>query len=251
MTRIRKPLTELQKFKRRARDRKYQKENPEKNRLRMEARRRARGVQPKAPAMSEEEVRRRDRARAEKYRRSKGIMPRPPKKTAEEHNAVSRAYYQANKDRLNELSRQRKIRKRQAERLAKGLPAEAPEKLTKEQAAARKREGQRIKLRRERGLPDDYVFTHRPARKTKNGAAIPPRSRGVRKKENKLNVERAKRAAEVAADMARRAPSSEPIICPDPPELQALFKKASKGEPARPHNPYVKKRSAYQIRGWI
>lgn len=251
VTRIRKPLTELQKIKRRAREKNYCKANQEKNRLRMEARRRALGIQPRAPAMSEEEKRRRDRVRAEKYRRSKGVLPRPPKKTPEERYALVKAYYEANKAHLNELSRLRMMRKREAEKLAKGIPAEPPVKLTKEEVAARKAEAQRIKYRRERGLPDDYVFPHSPARKAKNGDAIQSKSRGAGKKETRLSLERAKRSAEVAAAMARQAPAPEPIVCPDPPELQALFKKASKGEPARPHNPYVKKRSAYQIRGWI
>lgn len=64
-----------------------------------------------------------------------------------------------------------------------------------------------------------------------------------RKKREKL---RAERSAEVSAAIAKNPPKT-PVFCPDPPELQALFAKASKGQ--RPIDPYYgKKMGAFTAR---
>lgn len=142
--------------------------------------------------------------------------------------------------------------KREKERERKRALVTNPKKpaMSKSEYLAHRREQNRLKLRRERGLPDDYVFPKSQPRVSKTGEKLPAKSKPQTRKQ-RLSAERARRAAEVAAAKARQPAPAEPVICPDPPELQALFAKASKGEPVRPHNPYAKKRSVFQIRGWI
>jgi len=41
----------------------------------------------------------------------------------------------------------------------------------------------------------------------------------------------------------------EPAPCPDPPALQELFRKASKGEPPRPFPAAGRRRSVFYLRG--
>lgn len=67
-------------------------------------------------------------------------------------------------------------------------------------------------------------------------------------KPKNLDNERARRSAEVyAAQLAGHAPAPKPV-CHDPPELQELFRKASKGEPPRPIPIGVRKRSVFDLR---
>jgi hypothetical protein len=131
-------------------------------------------------------------------------------------------------------------------RIKKGIPLDAPvmtKGLTAEQRAERHAEKERLKAER---------AAARPPRKT-------PEERKARRHEwqkeydrKKRDLARARRAAEVANDMARYPSSFEPKkVCPDPPELQALFKKASKGEP--PYERFTgKKMGAFTARAkWI
>lgn len=122
--------------------------------------------------------------------------------------------------------------------------------MSKSQYLAHRREQNRLKLRRERGLPDDYVFPKSQPRISKTGEKLPAKPKPQGRKQ-RLNAERARRAAEVQAAKAQQPAPAAPIICHDPPELQALFKKASKGEPVRPLPPWHKKKTAFQIRGWV
>lgn len=248
-------MTEEQTLRKRAWEKAWRQKNPEKERARKAAQRRAAGIKPAPPPLSPEQKRERERLRAENTRRSKGIMPRPPKKTAEERKAVAKAYYEANKAQRSEASRIRKLKARQAERLAKGLPIERKPAMTKEESKARRREQYRLRLRRSRGLPDYYVFQKCPPRFSRTGEKLPTKPKAQSSKQ-KLSAERKRRAAEVEAAKAKAAIvkqslTVQPPVCPDPPELVALFQKASKGEPPRPHNPHAKKRTAYQIRGWV
>lgn len=243
-------MTEEQTLRKRAWENAWRQKNPEKERARKAAQRRAAGIKPAPPLLSPEQRRERDRLRSETNRRAKGIMPRPPKKSVEERKAVAKAYYELHKAERNEASRVRKLKASQAERLAKGLPIERKPAMTKEESNARRREKYRLKLRRARGLPDDYVFPKCPPRFSKTGEKLPTKPKAQSRKQ-KLSAERARRAAEVEAAKARQPAPAAPIICPDPPALVALFKKASKGEPARPLPPWHKKKTAFQIRGWV
>ncbi len=141
--------------------------------------------------------------------------------------------------------------KREKERERKRALSNGPRAsaMLKSEYLAHRREQARLKLRRERGLPDDYVFPKSQPRISKTGKKLPAKPKPPSSKQ-RLKAERARRAAEVAAAKARQTAPAEQVICPDPPELQALFKKASKGEPARPLPPWHKKKTAYQIRGW-
>lgn len=131
-------------------------------------------------------------------------------------------------------------------RIKKGIPLDAPvmtRGLTDEQRAERKAEKERLKAERAAARPPKMTPEERKAR------------RRVWQKEydkKKRDLARARRAAEVAEAMARY-PSSQPhkIIVNDPPELAALFKKASKGE--RPFERFTgKKMGAFTARAkWI
>lgn len=131
-------------------------------------------------------------------------------------------------------------------RIKHGIPLDAPHrlKITEEERAARAEEQLRLKAERAAANPAKQRLSE-DERKERLRAT----KRAYKKKSR--DAERARRAAEVEAAKANQPPPAPPTVCPDPPELQALFRKASKGEPPTPHNPYVKKRSAFQIRGWI
>jgi hypothetical protein len=135
---------------------------------------------------------------------------------------------------------------RNRRRVKKGIPLDAPvmgNRLTAEQRAERKAEKERLKAERAAARPPKMTLEERKAR------------RRVWQKEydkKKRDLARARRAAEVAEAMARYPSSQSPkIIVNDPPELAALFKKASKGE--RPFERFTgKKMGAFTARAkWI
>jgi len=176
----------------------------------------------------------RDRKRAEK-----GIPLDAPVKPArlsdEERTARKRARAAASRE-----------QKRKAYRLAHGIPIDAPVKaarLSDEERAERKRA--RAAANREQKRRS-YRLAH--------GIQLdaPPRN-VVNKREaekRRKAKERADRSAMIAEIMARPVvkESLTTAVCPDPPELQELFRKAAKGDPVRPIH-RGKKKSVFQLRG--
>lgn len=69
-------------------------------------------------------------------------------------------------------------------------------------------------------------------------------------------AERIQKSVEIEAakqlQAEKRAAEKKPVICPDPPELVALFKKASKGLPPQgvPIGVKVRKKSVFSLRGY-
>jgi hypothetical protein len=64
-------------------------------------------------------------------------------------------------------------------------------------------------------------------------------------------AKKARAAKAKAAGLTQLPPAKaqKPVNANDPPELVALFRKASKGQPPMPYNPKVKKISVFQFRG--
>lgn len=132
-------------------------------------------------------------------------------------------------------------------RLKRGLPPDAPlhcHRLTDEERARRKAEWERIKAERAANRPPRVKLTDAERKERKNAAQRA-------KYQAKRDAERQKRGAEVATAKAMQPKPQPPKACPDPPALQALFAKASKGQ--RPMDPYYgKKLGAFTARAkWI
>jgi hypothetical protein len=116
-------------------------------------------------------------------------------------------------------------------------------RLTDEQRAERKAEKERLKAERAAARPPKMTPEERKARR---------REWQKEYDKKKRDLARARRAAEVAEAMSRYPSILDPLkVCADPPELQALFKKASKGE--RPFERFTgKKMGAFTARAkWI
>lgn len=159
-------------------------------------------------------------------------------------------------------------RNRNVKRKKSGIALDAPVKpfrLSDEERAERKRSrraAEREKKRRVYGLalgnkldapvkPARLSDEQRAVREKRQATAARPRKSATKKASTKKaeEIARAKRSAMIAEIMSRPAkPAAAPIVCPDPPELQALFAKAAKGEPVRPYDPKVR-RSIYRLRG--
>ena len=123
-----------------------------------------------------------------------------------------------------------------------GLPENTPplrgKAMTAEERRKRNAEIQRKAYRLKHGIPLDAPINYRAKR--------------PRPWPKKIERERAKRAAEVEAAkslvLVKQSLTTEKPICPDPPELQELFRRASKGQPPRPVPIGVRKRSVFDLR---
>lgn len=204
-------------------------DNPDKiaaQRARRAARRRgelAPWVKPPPPTPEQSRAREIERQKRNYQKRIKRLASDP------EYAAAYRAYHRA----------------RAAKRYAKtiGDPAAHAEKLEKE----------RIRRAEKRKLNAERAAIQKPQR-----AKMTPEERRKRRQAQQKEYDRirrgklrAARASEVAAAIANQPPPPPPVVCPDPPELQALFKKASKGLP--PMERYTgKKLGAFTARAkWI
>lgn len=190
--------------------------------------------------------------------RAKGLLPpyeRPPaKKTREDRIAYMKDWHRKRKERM--AADPEYAEKIKAQSLARALahydrklaaqgkpPVVRQPKMSDEERKRRNTELKRRSYRVKHGIPLDAPFGYR---KPKDKPAAP--------KVSARDQERIRRAAEIEAAKAAAARNPippAPTICPDPPELQALFAKASKGEPPRPLVHHSKKRTAFQIRGWV
>jgi len=186
--------------------------------------------------------------------REKGLLPPwegPQKLSPEEiqarHIARMKEHHRKRKERMaNDPEYAAKVRAREQERhkarYAK-LKANKP-------AYDARLEAEKIRRQKEKKPKAEKVKIVRP-KLTQEERLARQRERKREYNKRRRDAERLKRAAEVEAAKAMEPPKPPQAVSPDPPELVALFKKASKGEPVRPAAPYVKKRSAFQIRGWI
>lgn len=133
-------------------------------------------------------------------------------------------------------------------RLAHGIPLDAPHrlKITDEERARRQAEKEQRKAERE------AIRAAKPPKIMPEERLERRKAKRVEYDKKRRDLERVKRAAEVANDKANYPIKvTPPKVCPDPPELQALFAKASKGQP--PINRYTgKKLGAFTARAkWI
>lgn len=184
--------------------------------------------------------------RERRKKRLKGLLPpfeRPPAKTPEETRAkrISRMkrYHEKRRKRMKEDPQlAEKLKDQARNRRLKNKPASVRTKMPKEERARRNRESKRRWYRLKHGIPLDAPVGYRKPK-------APPKPKAI-------DQERARRAAEVEAAKALAAlvkPEPQKAICPDPPELQELFRKASKGEPPRPFPAAGRKRSVFHLRG--
>lgn len=218
------------------RHQRWRKENPEKVKAQqLRKRLRAKGLLDpfnKPPKLTEEENRQRNIERLKIYRANRKAKMDADPDYAEEMkrraNERAKARYQLLYADPAALEA-RRLKERNRKRLKRGIPLDAPVmpyRLTDEQRAIRLAEKERLKAER---------AANRVARSSK----LTPEERKERRRlqqrerdKKKRDLERQKRAAEVANAMASYPTSAPPPkVCPDPPELQALFAKASKGQP--------------------
>lgn len=218
----------------------WRKNNPDKVRAQRErANARRRGeLAPFAPKqISEEEKKRRSR---EKYLRSRERIKQRKENDPEykkSENAASKARSQKWYEKLRanpEAHAQWLKEKRDKKRIQKGIPLDKPvkpQRLTDEERIKRQKEQQqrskekrRNKYRLAHGIPLDAPLRTVSAPRVK-----------------KIDQERARRAAEIQKAKSLKLAQPKPLICPDPPELQALFRKASKGDPVQPYDPTAKR----------
>lgn len=234
------------------RHQRWRKENPEKVKAQqLRKRLRDKGIlEPwqKPAKLSQEETSQRNKERLKEYHaKRKARMATDPVYAAEMKridNERAKARYERLRNNPEALEAWR-LRERNRKRLKRGIPLDAPVmpyRLTDEQRAQRQAEKERLKAER---------ADTRAARSPK----LTPEERKERRRQQqreydkkKRDLERQKRAAEVAEAMARYHTSAPPPkVCPDPPELQALFAKASKGE--RPMHHFTgKKMGAFTAR---
>lgn len=218
------------------RHQRWREENHDKVRAQRQRRHlRKKGLLPpweKPVKLSEEETRQRNKERLKEYHaKRKARMATDPVYAAEMKridNERAKARYERLRNNQEALEAWR-LRERNRKRLKRGIPLDAPVmpyRLTDEQRAQRQAEKERLKLER---------AATRAARSPK----LTPEERKERRRQQqreydkkKRDLARQKRAAEVANAMASYPTSAPPPkVCPDPPELQALFAKASKGQP--------------------
>lgn len=148
---------------------------------------------------------------------------------SEKRRAYNLAYRAAHKD-DPEAREKARLRHQKAYRLRMGYPLEGPLPHRQKKQAAEER---RAALRERK---------HREYLKRKEAAKLTAQRRA----EEKAAAERAKRRAEPIRVILTECRKPAPV---DPPELVALFAKASKGEPPRPYNPKGRKVSVFAFRG--
>lgn len=235
------------------RHKRWRLENPDKVRAQRERyKARQRGDAPpyvKPPKTPEEDQREKQRNRTRCWYLAKRAKMAKDPEFAEKHRAAERARamrhlekLRANPEAYAAYLKQLRDRKR----AEKGIPLDAPVKpvrLSDEERAERRRaraaanrEQKRRAYRLAHGIPLD----------------APPRN-VVNKREaekRRKAKERADRSAMIAEIMAHPVvkESLTPANCPDPPELQELFRKAAKGDPVRPIH-RGKRKSVFQLRG--
>lgn len=206
----------------------------------------------KPEPLSEEEAKARhiDRMKKHHQRRKERLATDP--EYAKRHCEAEVARYKRRYERLKadpEAYRLKLEIERNRRRVKKGIPLEAPVlsyRLTDEERAARKAEKEQLKAERaaaRAAIPPKMTREERLARR---------RWQQNERYRKKRDLERARRAAEVENDKANYPQRvTPPQVCPDPPELQALFAKASKGE--RPFASFAgKKMGVFTARAkWI
>lgn len=234
------------------RHQRWRKANPEKVKAQQARKRlRAKGLlEPfnKPPKLTEEETRQRNIERLKLYRANRKAKMDADPEYAEEMkrraNERAKARYQllfADPDALEA----RRLKERNRKRLKRGIPLDAPVmpyRLTDEDRARRKADKDRLNAERAANR------AVRQPKLTREERLERRRASALERYHKKRDLERQKRAAEVAEAMARYPERvTPPQVCPDPPELQALFAKASKGE--RPMHHFTgKKMGAFTAR---
>ena len=201
--------------------------------------------------------------------RKLGLLPPEVKPTPEERAARNKAkaieynrrYREAHKGEIQEKQRGHW---RRYYRLRKGIPLDAPPKVRKYATEEERREAKRAAARRAAAKKRGTTVEEIEARKLAAIAARAEKKRLDAIKAEECKAQRAQRLAEqrAAAERAKRqaapvvkqpvakpAPVKPPVNANDPPELIELFRKASKGQPAMPYNPRVRKLSVFHLRG--
>lgn len=161
----------------------------------------------------------------------------------------------------DDVEKRKKIREdaKRNYRLRRGLPPDAelaPRRqkyATDEERREARLAQKRAAYARRRGLTLEEVAAYNAERNTviatnKQRRAEDAAKRARKNAEAKAAAERAKRRA---APVVRKAPPKEaqPVNSNDPPELVALFRKASRGQPPIPYNPKGRKMSVFHFRG--
>lgn len=166
----------------------------------------------------------------------------------------------------DDVEKRKKIREdaRRNYRLRHGLPPDAPTKTYRTFATEEERKEARLAQKRasyakRRGLTLEQVAAYNAERNAviaanKQRRAEDAAKRAQKKAEARAAAERAKRRAAPAKISRDECNSAElhpakPINNNDPPELIALFRKASKGQPPIPYNPKGRKLSVFHFRG--
>lgn len=217
-------------------------ENPDKCReQQLRKRLRAKGLlEPYVPPVkkSEEEVKKEQAARMKEFHKRRKERLETDPEYAAKYRAKARL-----KDKLRYEARKADPEaykawlegKRQAKfiryRLKHGIPLDAPvqKKITDEEKARRLAEKEQRKA--ERAAEREANRVARPPKLTPEERELRRRAKRAEYDRKKRDLARARRAVEVANDKAGYPSScTTPKVCPDPPELQALFAKASKGE---------------------
>lgn len=232
--------------------RRWREENHDKVRAQRQRRHlRKKGLLPpweKPVKLSEEETRQRNIERLKVYRQNrKEQLASNPEYAAEllrRQKERDRARYERLKANPEALEAAR-LKERNRKRLKRGIPLDAPVmpyRLTDEERERRKAEKERLKAERA------AARAAKPPKMTPEERKERRRLQQMERDKKKRDLERQKRAAEVANAMASYPTSATPPkVCPDPPELQALFAKASKGQPPM-HNYTGKKMGAFTAR---
>ena len=221
------------------RQKRWREQNPEKVRAQWQRRlAREKGILApwvKPEKLTEEQARERNAARMKQYHQNrKERLAADPEYAAEMNRrnkareAERYARLKANPAALEAM----RLRERNRKRLKRGIPLDAAVmsyRLTDEERARRKAEKERLKAERaaaRAAMPPKMTPEERAERRREQQRAYDKKKR---------DLERQKRAAEVAESKASYHGSAPmPKVCPDPPELQALFAKASKGQPPMP-----------------
>lgn len=222
-----------------------------------------------------------EKAKAQQERkrlRAKGLLPpyeKPPTPDSREHRkAYMRDWHKARQERIkNDPEYAEKIRLQARARAAAHWERIKADPIAHAAYCEMKKHKARGEVRKRLGLPEDAPPLRRaamtPEERRKRNAEIKRRAYrlkrnipldapvGYRKpkappKPKAIDQERAKRAAEIeaakAAAVVKQSLTTNPV-CPDPPELQELFRRASKGEAPRPFPASGRKRSVFYLRG--
>lgn len=223
-----------------------------------------------------------EKAKAQQERkrlRAKGLIPpyeKPPTPDSREHRkAYMRDWHNKRQERIkNDPGYAEKIRLQARARAAAHWERIKADPIAHAAYCEMKKHKKRGKVRKRLGLPEDAPPLRRaamtPDERRKRNAEIKRRAyrlkRGIpldapinyrakrpRPWPKKIERERAKRAAEIEAAkslaVVKQSLTTEKPVCPDPLELQELFRRASKGEPPRPFPAAGRKRSVFYLRG--